>query len=89
MTRMRHTRRGRAREARVLDKLRSMLAEAESDPARFRAECAAAAGKLGVRVEHLYALLERDPEAKKALKQALANAAISGAAKFARRALGL
>lgn len=84
---MRHTRRG-ATEERLLEGLRSMVDMAESDPARFRAECAAAASKLGVRVEHVYQVLEGDPAVKQAIKRALANAAVAGAARLARRALG-
>jgi hypothetical protein len=77
MARMRHTRRDGA----TLGKVRSMLSLAESDPARFRAECAAAASKLGVGVEQVYQLLQD--------REQLKNVALSGAVKLARRALGL
>jgi hypothetical protein len=89
MADMRHTRRRRARSVDVLGKLRAALALAESDPARFRAECAAAASRLGVGVEELYQLVEANPEFKRALREKAVNAAVTGVARFARRALGL
>lgn len=89
MARMRHTRRSGASEAGVVDRLRSLVDLAESDPAKFRAECAVTASKLGVGVERVYQTLERDPRVGQAIREALANEVISRAAKFARRALGL
>jgi hypothetical protein len=64
-----------------LDKLREMLSLAESDPAMFRAKCADAAANLGITVEQVYELLQD--------REQLKNVAVVGAAKFARRMLGL
>jgi len=89
MARMRHTRRRRARPPSLADKLKHLLAVAESDPQRFRAECAAAASRLGVGVEQIYQIVEGDPRFREVLKDAAVNAAVSRAAKFVRGALGL
>jgi hypothetical protein len=89
MAGMRHTRRRRARPPSLADKLRHLLAVAESDPQRFRAECAAAAARLGINVEQVYQIIEGDPRFREALKDAAVNAAVSRAARFVRGALGL
>jgi hypothetical protein len=85
---MRHTSSRRARRPDPLARLRKIADLAESDPSRFREECRQVASKLGVGVEQLYRL-ESDPEFRKALKEMAVNAALSGAVKLARRALGI
>lgn len=86
---MSRTRRRGARPAgaadEALSKLRKILEQAESDPDRFLAECRSVASRLGVGVEQVYKLMQDDPRMRDFLK----NAAVLGAAKLARRALGL
>lgn len=69
----------------TVSRLRKLLDLAESDPARFRAECRAAASRLGVGVEQVYQMLQQD----QLVKQKLRDAAALGAARLARRVLGL
>jgi hypothetical protein len=69
----------------ALAKLRKLLDLAEADPDRFIAECRSVASKLGVGVEQVYRLLQDDPRTRDFLKKA----ALQGAAKLARRALGM
>jgi hypothetical protein len=68
-----------------LRQLRKIIDLAETDPARFRAECRRVASGLGVGVEEVYALLQNDP----LIRAKLRDVAIQGAAKLARRVLGL
>jgi hypothetical protein len=78
---MRNTSRRRQPVKSDLDKLREMLSLAESDPVLFRTKCADAAASLGITVEQVYELLQD--------KEQLKNVAVVGAAKLARRMLGL
>jgi hypothetical protein len=61
-----------------------MLDLAESDPARFRAECAALAAKLGTSVEDVYQMLQGEGG-----RERLKNVAVLAAVKFARRTFAL
>jgi hypothetical protein len=81
MRRMRNTSKRSQPAKPDLDKLREMLSLAESDPALFRVKCSEAAANLGITVEQVYQLCQN--------KEQLKNVAVVGAAKFARRMLGL